>query len=127
MNKAKLRNEILNGLLMAAIVAAALPFPDLAWAQDLGSATLKIKTGIASMPQVVSGVSYIAGAALSMAGLVKLKAHSENPTQTPMGHGLGRLGAGAALLALPSLGTFVQTSIGLGSTPANYYGFSTIN
>lgn len=50
---------------------------------------------------IVSYICYIGGAILSGLGVVELKKHVENPSQTPMKNGLAKLGFGGVLLALP--------------------------
>ena len=56
-----------------------------------------------NLPGLISIVSYMAGLALGVLGVLKLKDHVENPSQTPLKDGAVRLGAGGALLALPFL------------------------
>jgi ABC-type phosphate transport system permease subunit len=120
----KLTNSLFQGLMMAAVVAAALPMPDLVFAQEVGSTNLAnsvsaVHQGINSIPNIVAGLFYIGGSAMVGAGALKLKAHSENPTQTPIGHGLGRIGAGAALIALPAFGQWLNNTLNIGATGAN--------
>jgi hypothetical protein len=64
--------------------------------------------GISQIPNIIAGLLYISGAALIGAGALKLKAHAENPTQTTLGHGLSRIGAGAALIALPIFSSWLH-------------------
>jgi hypothetical protein len=81
--KNELKTQLMQGLLMAAVVATALPCFDMA----------------------------VVGAVLAGGGIMKLRQHAENPTNAPLSHGLGRLGAGAGLLVLPSLaGMLSQTA-----------------
>lgn len=56
-----------------------------------------------SVPGLISTVAYIAGLGLGVLGIMKVKDHVENPSQTPLKDGAVRLGAGGALLALPFL------------------------
>jgi hypothetical protein len=127
--KTELKNTIMQSLLMAATLAAALPFPELAWAQNdnLANSVTVVHGGLSAMPNIIAGAFYIGGAAMIGAGSLKLKAHSENPTNTPLGHGLGRIGAGAALIALPAFGTWLNSTLGIGTTAASAQGFGTIN
>ena len=55
-------------------------------------------TGFAS---IASGGSYVAGAFMGMRGMLKLKAHAENPSQTGLGIGAGSVAVGAGLIGLP--------------------------
>jgi hypothetical protein len=126
MKKEKLANDILQGLLTAAVIAAALPVPDAVFAQNLQNSVNVVHSGIANIPNIVAGLFYIGGAALIGAGALKLKQHSENPTQTPLGHGLGRIGAGAALIALPAFGNWLNNSLSIGNSPATSQSLGTI-
>jgi hypothetical protein len=118
MKKEKLTNDILQGLLAAAVIAAALPVPDAVFAQNLTNSATVIHQGLLNIPNIVAGLFYIGGAALIGAGALKVKQHAENPTQTPLGHGLGRIGAGAALIALPAFGMWLNSSLGIGQNAA---------
>ncbi len=136
MNKARLMNEIMHGLLMAAVIAAALPLPELAWAQGtsgvsgsgIGSAASNI-TGneLSPITTLVSALFYIAGGVLMGAGALKLKSHAENPTTTPLGHGIGRLGAGAALMAIPYFGQTLINTLHLNTSGVGFSTFGTIS
>src|ERR1700683_4848811 len=128
MHKEKLMNEVFRGLLMAAIVAMALP--DLAWAQattggsDLGTAVTNIvTTDIGPLAPLISGLFWVAGGVLMGAGALKLKEHAENPTQTPMRHGISRMAVGAALMTIPYFSQFVTNTLSNTSGPASYTAF----
>lgn len=116
----KLTNTVFQGLMLAAVVAAALPVPDfvLAQTQDLSNSVNQVHTGINKIPNIVAGLFYIGGSAMIGAGALKLKAHAENPLQEPLGKGLGRIGAGAALIALPAFGQWLNNTLAIGSTAA---------
>jgi hypothetical protein len=124
--KKDIRDTIYQGLLTAACLAAALPMPDLAFAQSLQESVSTVHSGLSNIPNIVSGLFYIGGAAMIGAGALSLKKHSENPTQTPLGHGLGRIGAGAALIALPAFGTWLNNSLAIGNAPATSQSLGTI-
>jgi hypothetical protein len=126
MKKEKLTNDILQGLLTAAVFAAAMPVPDAVFAQNLQTSVTTVHGGIANIPNIVAGLFYIGGAALIGAGALQLKKHSENPTNTTLGHGLGRIGAGAALIALPAFGNWLNGSLGIGTNPATSQSLGTI-
>lgn len=64
---------------------------------------------------IVSYICYIGGAILSALGVVDLKKHVENPSQTPMKNGLAKLGFGGVLLSLPFVsGVMAGTMAGSG-------------
>jgi hypothetical protein len=79
---------------------------------DLTQLTSKVSSEIGTVPQVLSMGAYVAGAGIGMNGVLKLRAHSENPGQTPISHGAGRLAAGGALIALPWVLSNAVNSLG---------------
>jgi len=128
MKKITLNNTIFQGLMMAAVVAAATTLPDMAWAQgaDLSTSVDSVHRNISNIPNLISGIFYIGGAALIGAGALKLKMHAEQPTQHPLGHGLGRIGAGTALIALPAFGQWLNTTMNFGNNTAHFTSFGAI-
>ncbi len=62
-----------------------------------------ITTSTASIPGLLTGLSYLFGILLGVLGVMKIKDHVENPSQTPLKDGAIRLAAGGALFALPIL------------------------
>ena len=77
-----------------------------AQAQGAGGSTFSdiaenVNTSIESLPGLITGVSYLFGTLLGVLGIMKIKDHVENPTQTALKDGAIRLGAGGALFALP--------------------------
>ena len=119
MNFSNYQTEIKLGLLFALV---ALALPDLASAQqgvDFGAGQNSFATGeLKEAPGFITAIAYVAGTIFAFAGILKLKAHSENPGQTPLSHGLGRLCGGGALLALPTITSLIQgtMAIGIGTT-----------
>ena len=67
---------------------------------------------IRALPNLISGLSYLVGLLLGVLGVLKIKDHVENPSQTPLKDGAIRLAAGGALFALPILYEAMQTTIG---------------
>ena len=79
--------------------------------------TLREYSGVVSertniIVDIVSYICYIGGAILSALGIVDLKKHVENPSQTPMKNGLAKLGFGGILLALPFVSGIMQATMG---------------
>lgn len=70
-------------------------------ANNFGSIAQNINTSIASLPGLLTGLAYMFGILLGVLGIMKIKDHVENPTQTPLKDGAIRLAAGGALFALP--------------------------
>ena len=77
-------------------------------------ATGNINESVQDFPSLISTAAYIGGAGLAVAGVLKMKAHVDNP-QTPLKDGLVRLGAGGGLLALPFVMDSMQSTIGQGT------------
>ncbi|HUY67725.1 MAG TPA: hypothetical protein VMV79_00300 [Alphaproteobacteria bacterium] len=126
MKKDTVTRNYLQGLLMAGVAAATMSIPGAAIAQDLAQSVTVVHTGLLNIPNIVAGLFYIGGAALIGAGALKLKAHAEQPVQNPLGHGLGRIGAGAALIALPAFGQWLNNTLAIGSNPATSQTLGTI-
>jgi hypothetical protein len=125
MKKAKLLNDILQGLLMSAIVAMAAPH--FASAQDLNASVSKLTgTELTNVPDIINACFYIGGAAFTGSGLLKLKQYSENPGQTPLGQGVGRVSVGAGLLALPYISSALVSTFGFGQNAAAYQKFNVV-
>jgi hypothetical protein len=121
--------DILQSLL---IVAAAMVAPDLVLAQgaagqgansDLNQlSSAYIGQELHTLPNVISAVFYIGGTILIGAGLWKLKLHSENPGNTPLGQGVGRLAVGAGLLTVPFVSNWAVNTLSAGANAQTYQG-----
>lgn len=111
MKTGKISQLWVQGLLMAAVIAVAVPMPEVALAQLSTTVDTSQQTVFNPVLKVLSFACYVIGGVLGVAGIMKFKQHSENPTNAPLSHGFSRVGAGAALLALPFLmGVFNQTA-----------------
>ena len=73
-----------------------------------------ITGSISQLPGLLTGVSYMLGILLGVLGILKIKDHVENPTQTPLQHGAIRLTAGGGLFALPIVYEAMTDTIGKG-------------
>jgi len=62
-----------------------------------------VTTSIEDVPGLLTALSYLIGLLFGVLGVLKIKDHVENPTQTPMKEGAIRLAAGGALFGLPIL------------------------
>jgi len=88
----------------AAMTVGMLMSPSLAHAaagNNFGSIAQRITTSVSDLPGLVSALAYLFGVLLAVLGILKIKDHVENPTQTPLKDGAIRLCAGGGLLALP--------------------------
>lgn len=70
---------------------------------NFGSIAVNITSSISSLPGLVAAISYLAGLLLAVLGIMKIKDHVENPSQTPLKDGAIRLIAGGMLFGLPIL------------------------
>lgn len=71
-----------------------------------------VTSSISGLPGLLSGVAYMMGILLGVLGILKIKDHVENPSQTPLQHGAIRLTAGGGLFALPIVYEAMQNTIG---------------
>jgi len=125
MKNVRLTNLWVQGLMMAAVVAAALPVPDIAWAQLSTSVANSQQQVFNPLLSALSYGCYTIGGFLGIAGIMKLRQHAENPTNAPLTHGIGRVAAAAGFLALPSvMGMLNSTSNTTLSGGANFRAFN---
>ncbi|MCK5383927.1 MAG: hypothetical protein KAJ29_00030 [Alphaproteobacteria bacterium] len=93
-------------------------------ANNFGSIANSINTSIASLPGLIAAIAYLAGLLLAVLGVMKIKDHVENPSQTPLKDGAIRLMAGGMLFGLPILleamtETLNTADTGSGASSAN--------
>ena len=82
---------------------------------NFSSIASNITTSIASLPGLLTALSYMFGILLGVLGIMKIKDHVENPTQTPLKDGAIRLAAGGALFALPIIFEAMFETVGEGN------------
>lgn len=82
--------------------------------QNFSKVTDNIVTSSSKFPNLITTMAYIGGIGLGVAGVMKLKAHVDNPGNAPMKDGLVRLAAGGGLLALPMIVESMSNTIGVG-------------
>lgn len=99
--------------ILGAVVAAA--FPSAGLAQDMSATTSSLVEGLKDMPTIISGVAYLAGGVMVLGGANKLKMHAENPMQTPLSHGLVRIGVGGVVAGLPPFMVWVNNTMAVGN------------
>ncbi len=91
----------------------------MAGAKTFDSFTKDVTGRTKQTTNVISYISYIGGTVLAAMGVFDLKKHVENPSQTPMKNGVGKLGFGGMLLALPYITSTMSGTIGE-NTQAKY-------
>lgn len=92
--------------------------------QSLSDIVSNVQGNVLTLGPLLTIISYIAGVGFAIAGIVKFKAHKDNPQQVSLSQPIVYLAVGAGLLFLPSImasaGSTVfggsQTSAGKGST-----------
>jgi intracellular multiplication protein IcmD len=70
---------------------------------DLGAAANTVRTSLENVASLITAASYVAGIGFAMMGLLKLKAHKDNPSQTALSVPITLLVIAAGLVFLPSI------------------------
>lgn len=104
-NSLKFQAAFIVGLLSSASQAQAA-------GNDWSDVARNITTSIEELPGLVTGISYMLGLLLGVVGVLKIKDHVENPTQTPLKDGAIRLASGGALFGLPIVFESMLNTIG---------------
>jgi hypothetical protein len=86
-----------------------------AGANDFSSIATNINTSISSIPGLLTAMAYLFGILIGVLGILKIKDHVENPSNTPLKDGAIRLAAGGALFALPIMYQAMMATIGSGT------------
>lgn len=117
--------KTLSYKIAAAVTASALMGTDGAFAnQGFQGITTNIRDSVSDIPRLLTVMSYLVGIGMGIAGVLKLKSHVDNPGNAPLKDGVIRLGAGGALLALP---TIIDAMVGTVGTQGNASGATTLN
>ena len=101
-----------SGMLVAGTEEAA------AGGNNFSKIAANMTTSISDLPGLLSAMAYLFGILLGVLGVMKIKDHVENPTQTPLKDGAIRLAAGGALFALPILFESMFNTVGKGNQTA---------
>ena len=98
------------------IFAVSAVLADPAFANNFSSIAKNMTTSISQLPTLLGAVSYLFGLLLGVLGVMKIKDHVENPSQTHLKDGAIRLAAGGALFAIPMIYEAAKNTIGTGSS-----------
>lgn len=79
----------------------------------------KIVGGISGLPGLLTALAYMMGLLFSVLGVLKIKDHVENPTQTQLKDGAIRLAVGGALFLIPVVTSAMQELVDTGDGPIN--------
>lgn len=71
--------------------------------EDIGGVAASVTGTLKNVQNLLVAVAYIAGIAFGIAGVMKFKAHKDNPTQVPLSQPLTLIMIAAGLMFLPSL------------------------
>lgn len=93
--------------LLLASASLGLMASDAAMAATLGGVANNVKASLSGVLDLLYVVAYIGGVVCGLLAAFKLKAHNDNPQQTPMKTPIVLFAVCAILVALPS---FLQTS-----------------
>lgn len=69
----------------------------------LGDVAGNVRDTMNNVAQLITAVSYVAGVGFAVMGMLKLKAHKDQPTQVPLSQPMVLLVIAAGLVFLPSL------------------------
>lgn len=116
MLKLSQRLNTLGAMTGAAFVMGTLSSSDAQAGQSFNNIGSNITTGIASLPGLLTAISYIMGLIFAVLGVLKIKDHVENPSQTQLKDGAIRLAVGGSLFALPIITQSMQDLINAGNT-----------
>lgn len=70
---------------------------------SLGTVAANITESMDNVAKLIVAGSYVAGVAFALMGMLKFKAHKDNPTQVPLSQPIVLLAIAAGLVFLPSL------------------------
>ena len=71
--------------------------------QSLGTVAGTITTSMTNVAKLITAASYVAGVGFALMGMLKFKAHKDNPQQVPLSQPIVLLAIAAGLVFLPSL------------------------
>jgi hypothetical protein len=86
---------------------------------DFSSIASNITTSVSSLPGLLTALAYLFGILIGVLGILKIKDHVENPSNTPLKDGAIRLAAGGALFALPIIFEAMHDTTGASGASAS--------
>lgn len=90
-------------LLLAPEIAAAGGTTSATGTNDLSGLSSRVTDQVSSLKDLIINVAFIAGFGFLLAGVVKFKAHRDNPTQVPLSAPIVLVVVGCVLIYLPNL------------------------
>lgn len=112
-------------MLTAAVAALVVTVSAPAFAQgQMSDMLMNTQKNLGSIPNFINWVAYIIGVALGVAGVSKLKAHVDNPGQTSVKDGLGRLAASGLFISLPFMLDMIRSTQAVGNNAGTIQTFN---
>lgn len=71
--------------------------------KSLGDVAGEVTSSMTNVAKLITAASYVAGVGFAMMGMLKFKAHKDNPTQVPLSQPIVLLCIAAGLVFLPNL------------------------
>ena len=78
---------------------------------DLGAVASNVTNTMTSVAKLITAGSYVAGVGFALMGMLKFKAHKDQPAQVPLSQPIVLLAIAAGLVFLPSLITTAGTTV----------------
>lgn len=75
----------------------------IAGSQSLGDVANNITKSMNNVAKLITAASYVAGVGFAMMGMLKLKAHKDQPAQVPLGQPIVLIVIAVGLIFLPNL------------------------
>lgn len=91
------------------------------------SISRNITQQISDLPGMLTALAYILGVLFAVLGILKIKDHVENPSNSPLKEGLIRLLIGGALFVVPMLTEAMQNLVGTTGTGVDVQSMTNIN
>jgi len=105
-------------LAVALVAGGAMMAADPAAANTFNTFASSVAGNTNNATKIINTMSYIGGTALAAFGVLDMKKHVENPSQTPMKNGLAKLGFGGLLLMLPYVSNTIADTMAGSNTQA---------
>lgn len=91
------------------------------------SITQTITGQIGGIPGFITALAYIMGTLFAVLGILKIKDHVENPSNTPLREGAIRLAVGGGLFVVPLVTEAMQNLLGTTGTGVDVQKMNNIN
>lgn len=82
---------------------------------------------IGGLPGFITAISYVMGVLFAVLGILKIKDHVENPSNTPLKEGAIRLAVGGGLFVVPLVTEAMQNLVGTSGTGVDVQSMKNIN